>query len=126
MESDPDPILSRTSENISLQSNIASGNSSVTTEDVENTKSNTYDHISSLFVYSKMFLTRLGKDLFSSIMNYFYSERVLPNHILDLINTQKRLRLEREINTSTYTRCSVIQHGTHTSVFRNDEAMQSF
>ncbi|OWR51861.1 ankyrin repeat protein [Danaus plexippus plexippus] len=46
MESDPDPILSRTSENISLQSNIASGNSSVTTEDVENTKSNTKDDIS--------------------------------------------------------------------------------
>lgn len=56
----------------------------------------TYETFFSLLKYSKMFITRLGKDLYQSGMFYFYSDQVLPSHIVDLMRIQNNLQVERE------------------------------
>lgn len=62
----------------------------------------TYEHLLVIFNYIIFFLSRLGKDLFQSVMCYFYSERVLPYHITDLIRVQQRLCAERISSSNRY------------------------
>lgn len=71
----------------------------------QTTARSTYANFLVFFNYTTFFLSRLGKDLFQTAMCHFYSERVLPNHITDLMCVQQRLQAER---MSTFNRYNVI------------------
>lgn len=85
----------------------------------QTTARSTYENFLVIFNYTTFFLSRLGKDLFQTIMCYFYSERVLPSHITDLICVQKRLYAER---MSAFNRYNLIINRTST-MERNPLAM---
>lgn len=71
----------------------------------QTTARSTYANFLVIFNYTTFFLSRLGKDLFQTAMCHFYSERVLPSHITDLMRVQQRLQAER---MSTFNRYNVI------------------
>lgn len=73
----------------------------------------TYDSFFWLCSYIAMFMKRLGKDLFQSFLYNIYSERVLPDHIADLISVHKRLRVEREEHMGTYSRYQFFRRGAN-------------
>lgn len=66
------------------------------------TPRSTYEHFLVIINYIIFFLSRFGKDLFQTAMCHFYSERVLPYHITDLIRVQKRLYAERMSSSNRY------------------------
>lgn len=69
----------------------------------------TYDTFIWILNYTKMFATRLGRDLFASLRSYFNSEQVLPEHISNLIRVQSDLCKERELHSATYSRYNIIK-----------------
>lgn len=75
----------------------------------QTTTRSTYENFLVIFNYTTFFLSRLGKDLFQTAMCHFYSERVLPSHITDLMCVHKRLCSER---MSTFNRYNVIINRT--------------
>lgn len=79
------------------------------TTEWQTTARSTYENLFVIFNYCNFFLNRLGKDLFQTAMCYFYTERVLPCHITDLMCVQRRLYAER---TSTHNRYNVIINRT--------------
>lgn len=68
----------------------------------QTTARSTYENFLVIFNYTTFFLNRLGKDLFQTAMCHFYSERVLPNHITDLMCVHKRLYAERISASNRY------------------------
>lgn len=75
----------------------------------QTTARSTYETFLVIFNYTTFFLNRLGKDLFQTAMCYFYSDRVLPSHITDLMYVHKRLNAER---SSAFNRYNVIINRT--------------
>lgn len=58
----------------------------------------TYELFSCLYHYASyiiMFVTRLCKDIYQSLLNYLISDNALPEHIVHLMITQKELHKER-------------------------------
>jgi hypothetical protein len=100
--------------NISLNGPAIAGNSSPTIEDAETSSQSTYGSFKWFFSYAKMFMTRLGKDLIQSAMWYFYSDEVLPEHIIHLMHVQLDLYQEREIQSASYSRYNVIKRFSNT------------
>lgn len=109
MKKESDSRLSRTVENISLQETPGTSGRSQNTEDGPISSESTYEFILWLFSYYKMFLTRLSKDLYSSILSYFTKEPALPEHILSLVNAHKQLQTER--GSTSIASCNLIMHG---------------
>lgn len=110
--------LSRTSEKLAVRSITSAVNTPQDITDVEDGQASTrptYELFSYLLRYCIMFIYRLGRDLFQSVMLYFFSERVLPNHIVDLMNAQKIIQFERDLQTAAYSRYNVIKCGNHSS-----------
>lgn len=123
MSEENNSSLSRTAEDLtlpSLQSN--SGTVQKTSENIEDGQTSSrskYEIFFCLISYYKMFLYRLGKDLIQSVMFYFYSDRVLPEHILDLINAQKQILIQRDLNAASCSTNNVVKSGTFDSISPN-------
>lgn len=87
-------------------------------DDEPTATNSTYESFSWLFSYLKMYATRLARDLYTSLKIYWYPNReFLPNHIVNLMQVQKRLRAERESLTVTYSRYKLINHSGVKSAF---------
>lgn len=93
----------------SLYEEDANNAASRPTSGWQTTARSTYEHFLVIFNYTTFFLSRLLKDLFQTAMCHFYSERVLPSHITDLICVHKRLYAER---VSAFNRYNVIINRT--------------
>lgn len=123
MSKENNSSLSRTSEDLNLPSlhsnSVIVQKTSENVEDGQASSRSKYEIFFCLISYYKMFLYRLGKDLVQSVMFYFYSDRVLPDHILDLINAQKQILLQRELNTASCSTNNVIKSGTFDSISPN-------
>lgn len=68
----------------------------------------TYELVLWFYYYSKMFIFRLAKDLTQLALSYFYSEQILPDHILELIRVQQAHRKQSETQISTCCRYNLI------------------
>lgn len=75
----------------------------------------TYELFSWLISYTTMFAVRLTKDIFISVLGYFYSGQLLPNHIIHLINVQKNNLSDSESHTVTCSRYSLKKPSRNTS-----------
>lgn len=93
----------------SLYEEDANNTAARSTSGWQTTTRSTYENFLVIFNYIRFFLNRLGKDLFQTAMCHFYSERVLPSHITDLMCVQKRLNEER---MSAFNRYNVIINRT--------------
>lgn len=82
--------------------------------DVQIPTRSTYASFFWLLNYLKMFLARLGKDLYHSILWYFQRERVLPDHIADLMRVQQMQRMEHDSRTATYSRYNIVRRSCST------------
>lgn len=101
-----DSRLSRTSEKIAERSiaSIVNTLQDIDVEDGQTSTRPTYEIFIYLLRYCIMFIFRLGRDLFQSVMLYFYSEKVLPNHIVDLMNAQKIIQFQHDLQRLKYGR----------------------
>lgn len=86
----------------------------------------TYESFSWLFAYTQMFTKRLLKDLLVSMVGYFFSGQIVPNHIVNLISVQKSLRAKRDSHTVTYTRYNLINTKSNGPMIRRSQKNSSF
>lgn len=107
MNGESNSNLRRTSKATYLQDTINKPTVFETSEYVDTPADSTYELILWLFSYCKLFLYRLGRDLLISIMYQFYSDKVLPDHIVDLTRAHKALQIQRELNTAVYSRHNI-------------------
>lgn len=87
--------------------------------------SSTYASFFWLFNYIKMYTIRLVNDLVTSFMIYWYPTRdILPAHIVNLMQVQRRIRAERESHTVTYSRYKLINHsGVKSAIERSTQTI---
>lgn len=85
----------------------------------QTTTRSTYELFSWFCSYTKMFAARLTRDIFISVLGYFYSGQLLPNHIIHLMNVQKNHFTESESHTVTCSRYSLIKRSRSTSTVKN-------
>lgn len=70
----------------------------------------TYDSFFCSCIYSRHFVTRLANDLFLTIMRYWFPNHApLPYHLMDLLRTHERLRLEHDLRSFTYSRYNLVK-----------------
>lgn len=82
-------------------------------QDVSTPTQTTYESFLWVLNYTKMFVTRLSRDLFESARSYFRSEQILPDHIDNLMKVQSDLCKERELHSATYSRYNVIKRSSN-------------
>lgn len=96
-------ISEKSSEIPQSAASVPTSNSQII-EDVETSTQTTYESFFWFLFYAKMFVTRLGRDLFQSAKRYFYPNQVLPDHIIGLMKVHSDLCKERESRPTTYCR----------------------
>lgn len=90
----------------------STGSTSLSTtklDDGETSTNSTYEYFLWFFAYTQMFAWRLFKDFLSSIIGRLIAKPIVPNHIANLISVQKRLRVERESHSVSYTRFTLLK-----------------
>lgn len=118
MNGKSDSRLSRTSEKIaerSITSVVNTPQDIIDFAEGQTSTRPTYEIFIYLLRYFIMFIFRLGRDLFQSVLLYFYSENVLPNHIVDLMNAQKIIQFEHDLPRLTADKYNVIKYGNQSS-----------
>lgn len=119
MNEESNSNLRRTSKATYLQDTINKPIVFETSEYVDAAAGSTYELFLWLYNYCKMFLYRLSRDLLTSIMYQFYSDNVLPDHIVALGRAHKELQLQRELNTAIYSRHNITNISRDFNIYPN-------